>query len=300
MRIVKFIYNPYSGQNFITDFLDDIIRMHQRHGYVLIPYCITFSNTDQTFLEIDCNESLHHIMIAGGDGTVNYVVNLMKQLNINIPIAILPTGTANDFALQLGMPINVLNACHKILTGCSKRIDLGNAGGKYFVNVFSCGLFTDVSQKTPTVLKNVLGKLAYYLGGLNELPNFKKLNISIKGDYNEFKGQSLIFFVFNGQTAGNMRLAHSANIQDGLLDVIIVQPGNIANTFNMVMKFINNGWKDYPQGIVHFQCSRLEIESQSDVATDIDGQVGPRFPMEITCEKGALEVICPNHEVIVE
>ncbi len=299
MNVVKFIYNPYSGQSFITDFLDDIIRMHQHHGYIIIPYCITFTSADCDFFELECRD-LHHILIAGGDGTVNYVVNIMKQMGVDIPIAILPTGTANDFAMQLRMPVNVLSACREILKGSVKRIDLGNAGGKYFVNVFSCGLFTDVSQKTPTMLKNALGKLAYYLGGLNELPNFRKLNISIKGDNGQFEGQSLIFFVFNGQTAGSMRLAYNADIQDGLLDVIVVQSGNIVNTLNMVMKFINSGGKSYPQGMVHFQCSHLEIESQTDVTTDIDGQPGPRFPFEITCEKGALQVICPNCEVIVE
>ena len=299
MKLVKFIYNPYSGQSFVTDFLDDIVRMHQRHGYLVLPYCITFTAQDETFLNVDCLGSLHHIMVAGGDGTVNYVVNIMKRLGIDVPLAVLPTGTANDFAIQLGMPLNVLNACRQILSGQEMRVDLGNAGGHYFVNVFSCGLFTDVSQKTPTVLKNALGKLAYYLGGLNELPNFRKLNIKLDGDGGSYEGSSLIFFVFNGQTAGNMRLAYNADIRDGLLDVIVVKSGNIVNTFNTVMKFINSGGKSYPDGMLHFQCSRLLVESQSDVTTDIDGQPGPRFPFEICCEKGALRVICPADESIV-
>ena len=71
-----------------------------------------------------------------------------------------------------------------------QRVDLGKANDEYFVNVFSCGLFTDVSQKTPTVLKNTFGKLAYYVGGLGELPNFRKMYVSIETEVGKYEGSS--------------------------------------------------------------------------------------------------------------
>ena len=96
MNVVKFIYNPYSGQSFITDFLDDIIRMHQHHGYIIIPYCITFTSADCDFFELECRD-LHHILIAGGDGTVNYFVNAIEGIELKNNVYLRVNGHANDF-----------------------------------------------------------------------------------------------------------------------------------------------------------------------------------------------------------
>ncbi len=75
------------------------------------------------------------------------MVNHLKKFSIDLPIAILPTGTANDFAKFIGMPTNVGEACEQILKSSVKKIDLGKINDKYFINVASTGLFTDVSQK---------------------------------------------------------------------------------------------------------------------------------------------------------
>ena len=96
-------------------------------------------------------------------------------MGLNLPVAVLPAGTANDFATLLGMPTDIEEACRAILAGRIHAMDLGRANGRYFANVFSCGLFTDVSQKTPTAWKNNLGKIAYYINGIGDLPRFRKM-----------------------------------------------------------------------------------------------------------------------------
>ena len=135
------------------------------------------------------------IIAAGGDGTVNYVVNLLQKHELHIPIAVLPAGTANDFASMLGVRgADIVKACAQILDGEFRPIDLGKVNGTYFVNVFSCGLFTDVSQKTPTILKNTFGKLAYYVGGVGELQRFRKMHITIHSDGGDYDGNCIIFY----------------------------------------------------------------------------------------------------------
>ena len=165
-------------------------------------------------------------------------------------------------------------------------------------------LFTDVSQKTPTVLKNNFGKLAYYFGGLGELPNFRKMHITIRSEEVDYDGTSLIFFVFNGRTAGKMRFAYSAEIDDGLLDVIVVKGDGPIGTLRALFHFIrqNAGLRrldpgDYPEGVLHFKSRDFVVDSpmRRNEVTDIDGQPGPRFPVRITCEAGALRVIRPAH-----
>lgn len=293
MKRVRFIYNPQSGETVITEWLDKIIEIYQAHGCLIEPYRLNFSDNEEQEMLRGIDETYFHILIAGGDGTINYVVNAMKRLGMDLPIAVLPTGTANDFSHMMGVPSDLARACRRILAGTEQRVDLGRANNEYFVNVFSCGLFTDVSQKTPTILKNTFVKLAYYFGGLGEIPNFRKMHISIETPNESYDGSSLIFFVFNGRTAGQMRFAYMAEPDDGLLDVIVIKGDRSIETIRTIFHFIKRNTGSYPPGVVYFKSDDITVNSYNDESTDIDGQQGPSFPIHITCEKGALRIIVP-------
>ncbi|MGK4198494.1 YegS/Rv2252/BmrU family lipid kinase [Fusobacterium sp. HC1336] len=291
MKKVKFIYNPFSGEAVITKNLDTIIGKYQTKGYTIVPFRIsTEQSLEDAFLDID--SSYHHILGAGGDGTINQIINIMKKKNLDIPLAILPVGTANDFAKYIGMPADIGSACDKILAGKIQGIDLGKANDKYFINVFSFGLFTDVSHKTPTHLKNTIGKLAYYLNGIKELPSFKKLDIKVTSDEFFYEGNALIFFTFNGRTAGNINISYKSEINDGLLDVIIVKGENIRSTLSSLLAFLKLEHLEKPKDIIHFTTSDFTVEySDSSLESDIDGEVGPTSPIHISCIENGLKMI---------
>lgn len=291
MKKVKFIYNPFSGEAVITKNLDTIIGKYQAKGYTIVPFRIsTEQSLEDAFLDID--SSHHHILGAGGDGTINQIINIMKKKNLDIPLAILPVGTANDFAKYIGMPADIGSACDKILAGKIQEIDLGKANNKYFINVFSFGLFTDVSHKTPTHLKNTIGKLAYYLNGIKELPSFKKLDIKVTSDEFFYEGNALIFFTFNGRTAGNINISYKSEINDGLLDVIIVKGENIRSTLSSLLAFLKLEHLEKPKDIIHFTTSDFTVEySDSSLESDIDGEVGPTSPIHISCIENGLKMI---------
>lgn len=291
MKKVKFIYNPFSGEAVVTKNLDTIIGKYQAKGYTIVPFRIsTEQNLKDAFLDID--SSYHHILGAGGDGTINQIINIMKKKNLDIPLAILPVGTANDFAKYIGMPADIGSACDKILAGKIQEIDLGKANDKYFINVFSFGLFTDVSHKTPTHLKNTIGKLAYYLNGIKELPSFKKLDIKVTSDEFFYEGNALIFFTFNGRTAGNINISYKSEINDGLLDVIIVKGENIRSTLSSLLAFLKLEHLEKPKDIIHFTTSDFTVEySDSSLESDIDGEVGPTSPIHISCIENGLKMI---------
>lgn len=291
MEKVKFIYNPFSGEAVVTKNLDTIIGKYQAKGYTIVPFRIsTEQSLEDAFLDI--NSSYHHVLGAGGDGTINQIINIMKKKNLDIPLAILPVGTANDFAKYIGMPADIGSACDKILAGKIQEIDLGKANDKYFINVFSFGLFTDVSHKTPTHLKNTIGKLAYYLNGIKELPSFKKLDIKVTSDEFFYEGNALIFFTFNGRTAGNINISYKSEINDGLLDVIIVKGENIRSTLSSLLAFLKLEHLEKPKDIIHFTTSDFTVEySDSSLESDIDGEVGPTSPIHISCIENGLKMI---------
>ena len=294
MKRVRFIYNPKSGDNRVLDALDDIIGIYQRRGYTIVPFRLTFDYDDEDILG-DLDESWHHVLIAGGDGTINHIVNILKNNDIKIPIAVLPTGTANDFAKLLGIPADIAAACKKILAGEIASVDVGRVNDRYFVNVFSSGLFTDISQRTPTSMKNTFGKLAYYMSGLGELPSFRKMQIRVEADGREaYNGSALMFFVFNGQTAGNLKIAYLSDVSDGLLDMLIVRGDNIVETIRTVAGFLRRPPDHYPKDIVHVRSCDIRVASVRNEATDMDGECGPAFPLTITCERGGLQVFMPK------
>ncbi|WP_027623722.1 YegS/Rv2252/BmrU family lipid kinase [Clostridium lundense] len=290
MNKVKFIYNPYSGENTIASDIDTVIMVHQKYGYTVVPYRISMEyDMSMAFQNID--ESYKYILIAGGDGTVDNAVNHMKNLGINIPIAILPAGTANDFARFIGMPQDIKLACEQILNSEPKKLDIGKINDKYFLNVASTGLFTDVSQRTDVNLKNTIGKLAYYVKGIEQLPSFRKLKIKVTSEVENYDGDMYLMLVFNGQTAGNFKLAYKAEIDDGLLDVIIIKAGMIIDIIPLFIKMLRGEHLEDVNGLLYFKTDKLHIECFEDIVTDIDGERGPDFPLTIECVKEGIEML---------
>lgn len=287
---VKFIYNPYSGENLILSKLDKVISLHQEAGYTIVPYRITAGEDVGVALNDIKDGNYKYILIAGGDGTVDSVVNAMAKSGISLPIGILPVGTANDFSKFLGMPSDVEEACKQILSSEVKSVDLGSINDKYFVNVASTGLFTDVSQKTDVNLKNTIGKLAYYLKGLEELPNFRKLHVNISSKEVEFEGEMYLLLVFNGATAGSFNLAMRADACDGLLDIIMFKAVQIYELLPLFIKVLKGEHLDSNK-VLYFKTDYLKVECHEDIVTDIDGEKGPDFPLEIKCIKGGLKIL---------
>jgi YegS/Rv2252/BmrU family lipid kinase len=289
MKKVRFIYNPYSGENSIINQLDNVIKLHQEVNLTVVPYRIQKGKDLGEALDI-IDETYSYILVAGGDGTVDSVVNAMKIRNINIPIGILPVGTANDFGKLINMPNDVQEACKQILESKPVAVDVGKINDKYFINVASSGLFTDVSQKTDVNLKNTIGKLAYYLKGIEELPNFRNLKIKLSSKECSYDGEMYLLLVFNGRTAGNFNLATEAEIIDGQLDVIIFKAIPIIELLPLFIKLLKGEHLDSDK-VVYFKTDEVVIESSEDIVTDIDGERGPNFPLKIECIKGGIKLL---------
>ena len=205
----------------------------------------------------------------------------------------MPVGTANDFAKFLGIPFNIEEACKKIISSNVATVDLGSINNKYFVNVASTGLFTDVSQKTDINLKNTIGKLAYYLKGIEELPNFRPLKVKIQSDEMNFEGSMYLMLIFNGKTAGNFNLATRADATDGMLDVIVFKAVPVYELIPLFIKVLKGEHLDSDK-VIYFKTNKLHIDSAEDIVTDIDGEKGPDFPLDIKCIKGGLKILGIN------
>ena len=268
MKSAVFLYNTQSGKCKIGHCTDSICTVFRAYGYEITPQPIDFEANP-----FDGNEQISLMVVAGGDGTVNYVVNSMKSKGLDIPLGVIPAGTANDFAGALGMSHKPLEAARQIASGAIDRVDCGCVNGLYFVNIFSFGIFTTTSQRTLDERKHKIGKLAYIIEGVKEFRAMHAVPLQV--------------------VAGGFRLARRSSIKDGLFDCLMLEKKNFLRSTLAMGRYLLGG---NPKIVRHLRVRALDIVSTLNEPTDVDGQKGAEFPLHIECIAGGLRVMCPREE----
>jgi len=286
MKSAVFLYNAQSGRGRIRRNVELVCDVFREGGYDILPVPIDFDANP-----FDGREQIDLMVVAGGDGTVNFVVNAMKQKGLDIPVGIIPAGTANDFAKALGMSDRPLEAARQIAFGRVDRVDCGRVNNQYFVNVLSFGIFTTTSQHTSNTSKHLIGKLAYLIEGVKEFRSMHAVPLEVVADGEAFDLDSLIVLVFNGETAGGFRLARNSSVRDGLFDCLMLEKKNVIRSTEAMIRYLLGG---RPRIIRQLQARQLDIRSALNEPTDVDGQKGAGFPLHIECLPGGLQVMCAN------
>ena len=284
------LYNPRSGARSFQEQLDYIIDRFQTNGYQIIPYRMNDMSELETYLSDQDFSKINKVLISGGDGTVHQVVNAMMRLNIKCPIGIFPSGTANDFAQYLGIPRDIEGMTDVALSDRILKCDLGKANHQFFINVASFGNLVDISQRVNEQTKNVLGVLAYYIKGLEEIPKLKSFHAKVIAD-DIVIDQSIFFaLVMNGRSAGGFRkLAPFSDISDGLFDVLIFKQCPVLEIMPLLIQ-VWNGEHPKSDYIQYIQAKHVKVLCEESVNSDLDGEAGPMLPLEIQMLHNALEV----------
>ena len=173
---------------------------------------------DIPFLMEKYRSNIDLVIVGGGDGTLNAMVDVLVETQL--PLGIIPLGTANDLARTLGIPNSIAEACRIIAEGNLKYIDLGWVNNKYFFNVASLGLSVKITQKLNKGLKRRLGILAYAWTALQVLSKTRPFTAMIGIDGQNIKVKTLQIAIGNGRYyGGGMPIAHDAQIDDQRLDL---------------------------------------------------------------------------------
>lgn len=284
LKKALFLYNRQSGKGRIGRNVEAVVALFRDAGYVMTPQEIDFGRNP-----FEDRRDLALAVVAGGDGTVNYAVNAMKAAGLDLELGVIPAGTANDFAGALGMSHDPLEAARQIAWGEEERIDCGCVNGLYFVNIFSFGVFTTTSQRTPDKRKHRIGKLAYLIEGVKEAWSMHAVPLQVRADGQCFDLNSLMVLIFNGETAGGFHLARRSSVRDGLFEVLMLEKRNfLASTWAMGRYLLGGN----PRIVRRLRVRRLDIESTLNEPTDVDGQKGAEFPLHVECLKGELRIRC--------
>lgn len=279
---VLLFYNPHSGNGMFKSNLDLIIGRFQNAGFIVVPVRAAHGDVlDNVFKFMDQSQ-FSQVIAAGGDGTINICVNAMLRNNVDLPLTVMPAGTANDFAYYFDLPHDINEMLDIALGGKFTYADIGKVNNKYFINVAAMGMLVDVSQKTDPNLKNTLGILSYYLKGLTEVTNLRPIPVKLTSS--EFSGEENMYFmlVMNGRSAGGFKkISPHSEINDGLLDVMLFKEMPILE-FGPLLLSILQGNHQENKNVIYFKTDNLVIESTVDVSTDIDGEKGEKFPLHFS------------------
>ncbi|WP_026476174.1 diacylglycerol/lipid kinase family protein [Alkaliphilus transvaalensis] len=299
MRRVKIIYNPDSGRQILQKNIPDLKEILWEDYRIKAD--LEGTKAPQHAKEIaynSCQEGYDLIIAAGGDGTVNEVVNGMmnSKLNHKTKLAIYPAGTVNDLGNHLKIPRNIHQFAHMIHLNRVHGLDIGTCGDRYFMNVAAAGLLTDVAHKVSSESKTALGKFAYYLEGIKEFPKqiFKPIKIQLKiGKITEEK-EILFFVLANSPHVGGFKhIASEAKINDGLFDLLIIENCQFIDVASIFFLMLQGNHVNHPN-FKYLQVSDFSIIGPEEIIVDVDGEYCGPLPMNFKVIKEAINIIVPE------
>lgn len=231
------------------------------------------------------------VVAAGGDGTCGEVANGI--VGTPARLGVLPLGTGNDFARCAGIGENLQIAVETLVTGKPRRIDLGSAGDRYFINIAGCGLDAAVARRVNQGFRFLHGTSAYVAALFQTFLTFKPVSMHVTIDGEQQHLSALMCTVANTQSyGGGMRIAPFARLDDGLLDVCIVKAVSKLE-FARVFPRVYSGTHITHPCFLMYTAKRVYVESTPAVPVLIDGDVMGTTPVEFRVHPGAIEVILP-------
>jgi diacylglycerol kinase (ATP) len=232
------------------------------------------------------------VVVIGGDGTVNEAVNGVA--GSEVPLAIIPTGTVNVLALELGIPLDPPDACRLLTEGSISWIDLGLAGDRYFALMAGIGMDAAVIAGMNPTLKRTLKEAAFFVQGVATLLTREEPLLIVETPDHRVEG----YFIVIGNSSnygGAFGITPLADMRDGLLDVCVLKDRSFLTTAWYWVAALTNSHVKHP-AVEYFRTETACIavaDGESEVLVQTDGEVAGHLPIDCRIAPRALRVIVP-------
>ncbi|MGN0505030.1 MAG: diacylglycerol/lipid kinase family protein [Lachnospiraceae bacterium] len=271
-----FVYNPNAGKAKIGAGLSSYISIFSEAGYEVIAYPTRQAlDAKETVLDYLERRACDRIVCAGGDGTLNEVVNGSMNSEYRVPIGYIPAGTTNDFAYSLGIPTEKTKAAELAVSGKEFFCDVGQFEEQYFTYTAAFGIFTEVSYDTPQNVKNALGRTAYILSGISSLTRVKPHHMRVEYDGGCIEDDFLYGMVANTSSVGGFRnlLPGEVILDDGYYEMLFIRmPQNLMD-LNAIISELSIGKSEH-KNIYHKRIKGLHFQAEQPVPWTLDGEFG--------------------------
>ncbi|HFI0353330.1 TPA: diacylglycerol kinase family lipid kinase [Streptococcus suis] len=291
----RLIYNPTSGQEIMKKNVADVLEILEGFGYETSAFQTTAAkDSAKNEAKRAAEAGFDLVIAAGGDGTINEVVNGIAPLEKRPKMAIIPTGTTNDYARALKVPRgNPVEAAKLIGKNQTILMDIGLAKNQkngihqehYFINIAAAGTLTELTYSVPSQLKTMFGYLAYVVKGAELLPQVQFTSVKVTHDGGVFEGSiSMIFVALTNSIGGFEQIVPDAKLDDGNFTLIMVKTGNLFEILQLIGQVLDGGKHIESDLIEYIKTRSLSIEnlsSDSRLLLNLDGEFGGDAPVEL-------------------
>lgn len=290
---IHIIINPSAGRN--ESILPVINTVMQEAGIKWEVFVTHQAGDAIRFAEASVKQGIDALAVYGGDGTLMEAISGL--MGSEIPLAILPGGSANFLATELGIPNDLKKACMLLSHGPlqTKTIDVGQFDKQYFIVGISLGIAADVVKGADRETKSKYGIFAYLFTTAAALKKAKTAEYHLNIDGQEHKIQGMTCFIANTGYLwyGKVPFKKHIDVSDGLLDVIVVRKANLNLLKSLVVNTIKRKRQDRFELVEHWQGKEISVSSSHKQTVQCDGEVLGKIPLHIKIIPAAIKVLVP-------
>lgn len=230
------------------------------------------------------------LVVGGGDGTVSEVAGRLAYRET--ALGVLPLGTTNNFARNLGLPLDLDSAIDVLERGRVADVDLGCIGGHYFGNVASIGLTVEVARNVSASLKRRMGRAAYLITGAREFARHLPFEAVVRTDDGERRLRTHQLIIANGAFHAGRRIADDATVEDHRLTIFRIGNCRRSSAFGSLLSYeLRRARSVHDADFISVSEALILTEPERDI--EIDGEVLARTPVACSVARGALHVMVP-------
>lgn len=291
---ILFIYNPCAGKGRVPQKLSELLKMFCASKYEIVVHATDAPlDARNVAAEYAADESCVRIICAGGDGTLDEVAEGVMSVGSSVPVALIPTGSTNDFGYTLGIPTDMIEAAAFALGGQYYPSDIACLNGRFFTYTASFGLFADVSYDTPQQYKNAFGRLAYILNGITKLSQIKIYKVRVEYDDVVLEDEYIHGMIVSSNSVGGFRgiTGDEVLLDDGFYEMILVRnPKTLAGMAQAVTELTQHTFDGTYIQYAHINKVRLVCDTE--LAWSLDGEYGGSFAIsDIDVRKCAINYV---------
>lgn len=283
------IVNPKSRQGAEAE-LDEGLKRLQMSG-MDVEYLVSHSPEESCEAVQKRKADIDLVIVGGGDGTISSMARIL--LECNLPLAILPLGTANDLARSLCVPDKLDLAFEVIAANHRQRIDLGEVNGHYFFNAANMGLGVHVTEELSSAVKKRWGVFSYIGALIAALKRQDQFHVRMTLDGEKYRQHSMHLAVGNGRFYGGGNvISENTRIDDGTLSLYSLRPLQ-AWEFVKLAPLLRNGHQSQHRRVFCSQANEIEISTGKRMEIHADGEPVTHTPARFRVLPRALEVVVP-------
>ncbi len=289
---VLILFNPTAGQaNHLISALERAADRWRDHGWQ-VDLRPTRSAGDATHLARDAARQSYGVVVAaGGDGTVNEVVNGL--VGTQTALAVLPIGTVNIWAREMGLPMDLQRSAIAFLQARLEQIDLGQVGTRYFLLMAGVGFDAAVTAQIRSAEKKRFGAIAYVMQALQLAQKFEGFRAHIRIDGKRIRGRILMVVIGNSQLYGGVvKLTAHAVLNDGLLDVCVIKGRSMLTAPLRLLSIFLRHYDRDPE-VNYYRARQVKISGQKGLPVQVDGDYLGVTPMSFQVVPKSLWVLVP-------